>query len=103
MAAELHDLVDCKQFREAYPLIAPDIRIKLIDAAPTILSTFDKRLAEYAAAKFKRAVGPFLTVNARYGLLGSQCQGIEVLTSRKIKRLDTWSIETEQDGTSASS
>jgi NADH dehydrogenase FAD-containing subunit len=56
LAAELHDLVNCKQFKQAYPLIAPNIHIKLIDAAPTILSTFDKRLAEYAAAKFRRAV-----------------------------------------------
>jgi hypothetical protein len=32
------------------------MRIKLIDAAPTILSTFDKRLAEYASDKFQRAV-----------------------------------------------
>ena len=61
LAAELHDLVEGKQFRNAYPLIAPDIRIKLIDAAPTILSTFDKRLAQYAAAKFRRAVGLFFS------------------------------------------
>ncbi|KAJ9125711.1 hypothetical protein QFC24_002495 [Naganishia onofrii] len=80
LAAELHDLVKCKQFREAYPTLAPHMRIKLIDAAPTILSTFDKRLAEYASDKFQRA-------------------GIEVLTSRRIKKVDTWSIETEQDGT----
>lgn len=27
-------------------------------------------------------------------------QGIKILTSRRIKKVDTWSIETEQDGTS---
>ncbi|KAI5453063.1 hypothetical protein NCC49_006092 [Naganishia albida] len=79
LAAELHDLVKCKKFKDAYPLLAPQIRIKLIDAAPAILTSFDKRLAKYARDKFQR-------------------EGIEVLTSRKIKRVNTWSIETEQDG-----
>lgn len=56
LAAELHDLVKCKKFNDAYPLLAPQIRIKLIDAAPAILTSFDKRLAKYARDKFQREV-----------------------------------------------
>jgi NADH:ubiquinone reductase (non-electrogenic) len=56
LAAELHDLTVSKEFVRLYPSFAPHIKIKLIDAAPAILSTFDENLAKYAAEKFKRDV-----------------------------------------------
>lgn len=56
LAAEMHDLARSKEFNKRYPKLAPQVQIKLMDAAPAILTTFDESLSKYAAKKFKRDV-----------------------------------------------
>lgn len=56
LAAEMHDLARSKEFNKAYPTLAPLVKIKLLDAAPAILTNFDKALSKYAAEKLKRDV-----------------------------------------------
>jgi NADH dehydrogenase FAD-containing subunit len=56
LAAEMHDLARSKEFNKLYPTLAPQIKIKLLDAAPAILTNFDKALSKYAAKKLKRDV-----------------------------------------------
>jgi NADH dehydrogenase len=62
LAAELHDLARSKEFVKLYPNSAPKIKVKLMDAAPTILSNFDKSLSKYALKKFKREVSGILAL-----------------------------------------
>ncbi len=52
-AAELHDLLE-DDLRKAYPRIASDVRITLLEAAEHILNTFDKELSAYTRKLFQR-------------------------------------------------
>lgn len=52
-AAELHDFVT-EDLRKWFPSLMEDVRITLIEAASGILTTFDKKLSEYAIKIFQR-------------------------------------------------
>lgn len=52
-AAELHDFVT-EDLRKWFPRLMEDVRITLVEAAPGILTTFDKKLSEYALRIFQR-------------------------------------------------
>ncbi|EPQ28363.1 uncharacterized protein PFL1_04190 [Pseudozyma flocculosa PF-1] len=52
-AAELHDLVQA-EVKRLFPDLHPLISIRLLDAGPGILTSFDKSLSEYARRKFDR-------------------------------------------------
>ncbi|CEQ40151.1 SPOSA6832_01729, partial [Sporobolomyces salmonicolor] len=77
-AGELHDLIT-SDIQRAYPKLAPLARISIYDVAPGILGTFDKSLAEYASAKFKR-------------------EGIALKTSRHVKSVGESYIEVQEEG-----
>lgn len=53
-AAELNDFLTGELAR-AYPALAPQARITVVEAGPEILSTFDERLRRYAVETFRRA------------------------------------------------
>ncbi|SOV10040.1 related to NDE1 - mitochondrial cytosolically directed NADH dehydrogenase [Ustilago sp. UG-2017a] len=67
-AAELHDLIK-EDLSRLYPRLRPYPSIKLLDAASTILSSFDSSLSEFAMSKFAR-------------------DGIEVVLNAKISRVE---------------
>ncbi|OBT64195.1 hypothetical protein VE03_06873 [Pseudogymnoascus sp. 23342-1-I1] len=52
-SAELFDLCN-DDLRKLYPSLIKHARISIYDVAPTILSMFDKRLADYATNHFRR-------------------------------------------------
>ncbi|OBT57687.1 hypothetical protein VE04_02392 [Pseudogymnoascus sp. 24MN13] len=52
-SAELFDLCN-DDLRKLYPSLIQHTRISIYDVAPTILSMFDKRLADYATNHFRR-------------------------------------------------
>ncbi|KAK5719990.1 hypothetical protein LTR15_007263 [Elasticomyces elasticus] len=66
-SAEFHDLI-AEDMAKLYPDLAKLAKITVYDVAPTVLSMFDEKLARYAMKTFKR-------------------QGIEILTSHKVKSL----------------
>jgi NADH dehydrogenase FAD-containing subunit len=102
----MHDLARSKEFNKRYPKLAPQVQVKLMDAAPAILTTFDESLSKYAAKKFKRDVresGFAVRVMGRLKAKPLLPQGIDVLTSRKVLRVEHNKIVTEQDGESESS
>jgi len=51
-AAELYDLLG--DLRRAYPHLAGEVRVTLLEAGATILSAFDEYLREYTAGAFRR-------------------------------------------------
>ena len=106
LAAEMHDLARSKEFNKRYPKLAPQVQIKLMDAAPAILTTFDESLSKYAAKKFKRDVRESGFAVHIMEVLETKLrlpQGIDVLTSRRVLRVEHNKIVTEQDGESESS
>src|SRR5262249_43512524 len=52
-AAELYDLLT-GDLRRAYPAVAPEVRVTLLEAGPTILGAFDAHLRDHAARHFRR-------------------------------------------------
>lgn len=52
-AAEMHDFVS-EDLRKPYASVMPFVCIKLLEAGPSILSTFDMLLSEYTARFFRR-------------------------------------------------
>jgi NADH dehydrogenase FAD-containing subunit len=52
-SAELHDLVN-EEMKRSYPDLIEYVNITVYDVAPQVLPMFDKKLAAYAMAQFKR-------------------------------------------------
>ncbi len=52
-SAELHDFVT-EDLKRSYPELIPEVSITLLEAAGSILSTFDKTLSEYTLKLFRR-------------------------------------------------
>jgi NADH:ubiquinone reductase (non-electrogenic) len=52
-AAELYDLLE-RDLRRAFPTLAGQIRVTLVEAGKTILGAFDEQLREYTAHHFRR-------------------------------------------------
>jgi NADH:ubiquinone reductase (non-electrogenic) len=52
-AAELHDFV-AEDLRKPYTFLMPHVKIVLLEAGASILTTFDKVLSEYTASLFRR-------------------------------------------------
>ncbi|GAK64882.1 NDE2, mitochondrial exteRNAl NADH dehydrogenase [Moesziomyces antarcticus] len=69
-AAELHDLIR-QDLTKLYPHLARLASIKLLDAGKSILSSFDRGLAEYAMQKFARD-GIEVVLNARINSVTDQ-------------------------------
>jgi NADH:ubiquinone reductase (non-electrogenic) len=53
-AAELHDFLQ-KDLADVYPDVAPDARIILLEAGPSLLGAFDRTLADYTMKRFTRS------------------------------------------------
>ncbi|KAI9152672.1 hypothetical protein H9P43_009468 [Blastocladiella emersonii ATCC 22665] len=53
-AGEFHDLLG-EDLARYYPALVPLVSVHLVQSGEHILNTFDKRISEYAAAKFRRA------------------------------------------------
>jgi NADH:ubiquinone reductase (non-electrogenic) len=53
-AAELHDFLR-QDLMKWFPSASKDVRITVLEAATSILNTFDARLGQYALRRFKRA------------------------------------------------
>lgn len=53
-AAELHDFIE-DDLRTAFPDLAHDVRITLLEASKGILNMFDQKLGEYTLRRFQRA------------------------------------------------
>lgn len=51
--SELHDFIK-EDMKKVYPELAGHARITVYDVAPTVLSMFDGKLAQYAMEQFKR-------------------------------------------------
>jgi len=77
-AAELHDFLH-EDLRRAYPLLVAEAGITLVEAGKDVLSTFDKKLRDYATALFRR-------------------QQIHVLVGSPVVRVDSTSVHLN-DGT----
>ncbi|KAI0469694.1 hypothetical protein GGR56DRAFT_662241 [Xylariaceae sp. FL0804] len=77
-AAEIYDLWH-EEMRFLFPHLDGKLVITIHDVAPTILSTFDSRLAEYATTSLKG-------------------RHIEMRTSSHITRVDVDGIHTKEDG-----
>jgi len=52
-AAELHDFLDA-DLRRWFPALLTDVRITIVDAAKSLLNTFDAKLSAYAMERFRR-------------------------------------------------
>lgn len=68
LAAEIDDLVE-DELQGVYPELAPRARIVLVEAMDRILGGFDEALAEYTSEHFRR-------------------EGIEVMTSAPVERIE---------------
>lgn len=66
-SAELHDLVN-EEMKRIYPDLVQYARVTVYDVAPTVLSMFDEKLAQYAMKTFSR-------------------QGINIQTSHHVEEL----------------
>lgn len=52
-AAELHDFLQ-DDLRRWFPALLKDVRITIVDAAKSLLNTFDAKLSEYTMKRFRR-------------------------------------------------
>ncbi|MBX7148640.1 FAD-dependent oxidoreductase [bacterium] len=59
-AAEMHDFLE-EDLTEWYPALIPFFKITVVEAAATILGSFDKSLSDYATKAFKRQKIDILT------------------------------------------
>ncbi|KAK1999883.1 FAD/NAD(P)-binding domain-containing protein [Colletotrichum falcatum] len=78
-AAELWDLWH-EDLRFLFPHLDGELSITIHDVAPTILSTFDARLSEYATRSLEGK------------------QGVRIMTGSHIERVEAGAIHTKEDG-----
>lgn len=75
VAAELHDMVT-QDLRVLYPELMPFVKIRIIELMDHVLSTYDRKIAEYATEHFRRTGIECLT-NTK--VQGVQDDGVKVL------------------------
>lgn len=108
LTAELHDLAT-HELRDLYPEVAPHLRISVYDVAPNILSSYDKKLYEYANGQLvRRAVN--IRTNARIEKVDAQALHLQdagrvpygmliwATGNKHVPLLDSWAVRTSAKG-----
>lgn len=89
-AAELRDFIE-QDGPKYYPQLLKYVRIKVIEASPTVLAPFDKSLQEEAIRQMKRA--PLIKDADVRNLLPERFELVELLLSSSVKEVTEKTIE----------